>query len=83
MIQKARAKKLWVSHSGFKWPPPRLIQLFNIVYCAVISHNFGRWRIETDDWFEYVDEPRDWAWRCCSRCGRIESVGPKKKWRNR
>lgn len=74
MILKTRVRKLWIPYDGFRLPPPRLTQLLNICYCFIKDHNYSRWRIETEDWFEHVDEPIDWSWRTCRRCSLIERV---------
>jgi hypothetical protein len=71
-----RSRKLWVPRSSVRLPPPRLVQLLAIARCARWWHKWGRWRRETEDWFEYVDAPVLWAWRCCTRCGLLEQVAP-------
>lgn len=70
--QRSRARKLWVPYSGWEWPPPRLRQLVAIVHCAVRGHAWSQWRIETEDWFQYVDGPVPWAWHTCQRCGLLK-----------
>lgn len=72
------ARRLWFPYGGrfgrrVKMPPPRLVQLCRRVACAVRGHDWGRWRIETEDWFKYVDEPEPYAMRSCQRrCGAME-----------
>lgn len=72
-ITRRRGRKLWVPYSGFRWPPPRLVQLLGVVACTR-GHRWSPWRRETEDWFEYVDGPLPWAWRICDRCGLSEHV---------
>jgi len=74
VIHRTRARKLWVPLDGFRFLPPRLVQLWHICVCSVIGHRFGAWRRETEDWFEELPGPEPWAWRACRRCGCIEDV---------
>ena len=59
------------------WHLPRVQQWAAIVTCALLGHSWGRWRRETEEWFEYVDEPLPWAWRMCQRCRSSERVVPE------
>lgn len=61
-----------------RWIKPRLAQLWQMYLCAMDPrhHAWGRWRIETEGWFEYVEEPEPWAWRTCRRCGLMEHIKP-------
>lgn len=77
VVRGGRSRKLWIPYSGVKLPPPRLMQLVAIATCALRrEHDWSRWRVETEDWFEYVDAPLPWAWRICKRCGLSERVQP-------
>lgn len=75
-VFESRARKLWVPYNGFRFPPPRLIQLLNIVICFVSDHRWSQWRMETEDWFEYVEAPEPYAWRACRRCHLLQHVRP-------
>jgi len=55
-----------------RWYIPRFIQYWHIFVCSVFDHKWGQWRVETEDWFEYVDDPCDYAWRGCSYCGLLQ-----------
>lgn len=82
--QQQRARKLWFPYRGLgaRWfgrgvvvPPPRLVQLLSILRCAVLGHRWSQWRVETLEWFEYVDHPQPYAWHGCKRgCGALERV---------
>jgi hypothetical protein len=63
-----RAKRRWF------WP--RVKQLWSMLVCALspFHHPWSKWRIETEFWFEYVDKPEPYAWRCCQRCSLLEHV---------
>lgn len=70
-----RARKVWFPTTGWRFPPPRLVQLVRIAQCWVRRrHDWSRWRRETEDWFEHVDEPVPWAWRTCTCCGLGQRV---------
>lgn len=71
-------RKLWFPYSPqgsrfsrtVRLPPPRLVQLVQKLVCRTVGHDWSAWRIETKDWFEYVDEPEPYAWHVCRRhCG--------------
>jgi len=76
-IHRARVKKLWIPYGGLGLRiPPRLVQLLRLLRCAATGHQWSQWRVETEDWFEYVDGPELWAGRRCENdCGTIEHVG--------
>lgn len=82
ITQRTVARKLWFPYRGSQrrtrslvFPPPRLVQLLKLGRCRLQGHRWNRWRIETEDWFEYVDEPVPYAWHTCARgCGMIERV---------
>lgn len=75
-----RSRKLWRSAltGRFMWHLPRIRQLLSIATCALLGHNWSRWRIETEEWFEYVDAPAPWTWRICQRCRVTEHCAPRK-----
>lgn len=74
------AKKIWRSQltNKFMWPPPPIIQIINILTCKLCGHKWSRWRKEDEIWFEYVDEPEDWAWRICKCCRTTQNVSSSK-----
>lgn len=72
---RRRTRKLWHPYDGWRWPPPRLVQLLRILVCVVRRHDFGKgWRMETEDWFVQPVAPQPGAWRCCARCGLVEQM---------
>lgn len=76
------ARRLWFPYRGvgssrvgrgLVWPPPRLVQIIHLGQCRLRGHRWSSWRIETEDWFEYIDEAVPGAMRGCERrCGTIE-----------
>lgn len=83
IYQRTVARKRWFPSRSYWWglglavPPPRLVQLLKLGRCRLQGHRWNRWRVETLDWFEYVDTPEPYAWRTCARgCGTIERVLP-------
>jgi len=73
-ISQSRVRKLWVPYSGLKFPPPRLAQLLKIVWCNLIGHEWGQWRIETEYWFKTIEKPEPYSWRSCIRCSLLQQV---------
>ena len=78
-ITQTQVVKLWFPFGGRFWerrivlPPPRLKQLLARLECHVFGHDWGDWRVETQEWFEYVPAPERFAMRGCSRqCGTME-----------
>lgn len=59
-----RARKRWII--------PRLKQYGCILLCSIFGHKWRQWRVETEDLFEYVAEPIDYAWRGCNRCSLLQ-----------
>jgi hypothetical protein len=73
-------KLLWKPIGHWSFPPPRLKRLWRKPLCRLKGHEWGGpnslpggWRVETEEWFEYVAGPEAWAWRGC-RCGASEHV---------
>lgn len=77
-VKGRRSRKLWRSQltGRFFWRLPRIQQFATIIGCRLIGHDWGQWRIETEEWFEYVDGPRPWSWRMCRRCHLPERAIP-------
>jgi hypothetical protein len=71
---QAGSKLLWKPRGRWAFPPPRLRRLAEKLRCRATDHRWRDWRVETRDWFEYVEEPELWAWRHCSRCAASEHV---------
>lgn len=57
-----------------RWIVPRLKQYGCILICVIFGHTWNEWRVETEEWFEYVYEPVDYGWRSCSNCGLIQQA---------
>lgn len=77
VFSKSHARRLWFPRHRRFLVPPRLVQLLQLARCRVIGHDWKRWRVETEEWFEYVDEPQPYAMRGCDRgCGTMEHARP-------
>jgi hypothetical protein len=91
IVQRSRAKKLWLPPNWWRRFPPRLIRIGRATACLLIGHDWGDW--QTDDYDgpgEFMDDdpdsfmpycsrkarPGEFAIRGCSCCGITERRWP-------
>jgi len=88
IVQRSRSRKLWIPRDGWRWPPPRLVQLLRRLRCVLTGHAWSPWHI--DDYegpMQDIDEdtriplcfresrPNEFGMRSCE-CGAIETRYP-------
>lgn len=61
-VQQQRARVLW------RCPLRKLVRGYHVIGCWVWGHPWGPWRVETEDWFEHIEQPVLGAWRMCISC---------------
>jgi hypothetical protein len=71
IIQRSRAKKLWLPPDWWRRFPPRLIQIGLATFCVLIGHDWGDWQTDDDDGpGEFLDDDLDSFMPYCSRKAR-------------
>lgn len=91
LVHRGRARKVWWPRSGWRWPPPRLLQFGRIAGCSVRGHDWSSWSIDdmdgpgeymTDDPDSFMpycsrdSRPGEFGSRVCRRCSAIETRWP-------
>lgn len=89
LVRRDRSTKLWVPYGGWRWPPPRLLQLMAIARCMVDGHLWSDWAIDDADgpgeWLgpdafmpycSRSSRPGEFGTRACRRCSALETRWP-------